>query len=281
MILTSSRRQIVIHARDIYDVISSKHSTAYWGSHRGCLYNLGIFYRNNNDRILGLPDYKAAHDAFSKALTFAERMRNLFHSHRNRKMILRESSDIYSYFTLTSVDLWRLNQDQELLEKAVEASEAGRSRQLTELVRGEFLLPSNITDRQQLISEFLEVRKTLKQAFAKLEFTIPLLCSGECGFCTSHYGVKGLAIPGRRTPSHPTAARSEILRKNYGLSKLNMIITSKKSRISIRISTRISRFGQLHLKKFRNQFRLTSPQLSSSFRSTPKVVWPLLSLKTV
>jgi CHAT domain-containing protein len=176
---------------------------------------LGRLLRQESS-TLGWPDYPAARAALRQAKQCAELFRGCFADPVQRKRVQAEAAHVYDLLARTCLDVWDVScvdgrPDLEALHEAVETAEAGRARQLMDLLADEILAPNLPPGEQALAQEFADIRRRFLQAERRLreeeeaEGGVGLWPAGERGLRPG--GVAGgTPLPGSRMPAFRSPA---------------------------------------------------------------------------
>ena len=152
----------------LYEANAATRPTARLAERQTCWTNLGALLRQES-LPLGWPDYRAARAALRQASHCAEQFRDCFADPAQRKRVQAESIGVYDLLARTCLDLWDLScregrPDRDRLREAVETAEAGRARQLLDLLADEVLIPNLPPAKVELAGKWPGIRRQFLQA---------------------------------------------------------------------------------------------------------------------
>ena len=152
----------------LYAQNAAKRPTARLLERQHCLFNLGALLRQESRR-LAWPDYCAAREALRQARHCTEQFRGCFDDPAQRQRVQAESAEVYVLLARTCLDLWdvsgrKCRPDSDRLREAVETAEAGRARQLLDLLADELLTPNLPPEEKALAVAWQWIHRQYQQA---------------------------------------------------------------------------------------------------------------------
>ncbi len=192
-------------AAAIYEEDAKEQPNAWLQERLFCYMNTAILLRESPSA--GLSERQRARGLLRKARDLGERLRGRYSGQEYRNHVQKFAAQVYELLAITCIELADVsgtsgNVDTEALWEAVEAAEAGRSRQLIDMLADEVLNPANTP--AEVKADLRAVRQEIRRVQQKMHM------DGE-----RRMGVRlssmGPADGGFRTPallSEPTAPRA-------------------------------------------------------------------------